>query len=1489
MAANEVRLTIKVGDDGTLDVVAKKAKKAAKATEEVGKSTDKARKSRENYSKGEKGVAGATSNSTKAFSKMKNTISGSGGLVPAYATLAANVFAVTAAFGVLQRAAAVQQLEQGLTAIGQNAGIAMQSLSKGLKQATGNAIALEEAMRSTSMVIGAGFDSSTLERLGTVARNASIALGRDTADSLARLTRGAVKLEPELLDELGIMVRLDEATQEYAKGIGKTANALTSFEKRQAFMNAVLAEGEKKYKALEGTVQTNPYDQLAAAFADLTKSLTKLANDTLKLDKIMKGLADNAFLLAGALLAVGKGAITSAIGALSPALVGLSAGFASSAANSAKLSANKAKLAATTIKGTKSVNDYAASLSAGEQNNKKFNKAMRFGNQSLNSRLGFLKTHVKQNGLFNKTTFTKIKGVRAATVAVNSLAMAEYKATVATKAHREQKIFAELAAGNYSRALKRLGIQFKRYNKAAKSAAANATLSGKAFIFAGNAAKIASLGVRFLGAAVMALLPHLGLILLIIGALTTGMKKLYEKFYQTEALKEFTDQAIKTSEVLTELAGSMQKIPDQELFSDQVIARANALNTAVSELDKLVEKYGKLDVEPLDDKLVRNLDKIDARALLSPVFAIPGLLGKETKGKTLADLLGMTGFETTSQKAIAGLDKFLDSSKTLRDNFEKIYKGKTLQEVLVGPDGKFDFSLIEEVKEKVIAGEQEKAQELSNVAKAARAAQTALRDYLAKSITTTDFDDIAVASDDFQKSLANATDVKGVKKLVDELKPLEARFFGLGDVMSNYMAGVYDTVEVGGQMFLNYQQFVDALKEGSKVRAREIADDRERIALGKTVTTDLKNQLALEKSKAQYPGQSLKVDTARNALLDEEIGIIDAQLRTKRTLLSAMSEEEKLSLSGKNLSAQILELESRRAKTVQDKLTDEEQIVNTKREELSILQTEQKIAKALLDIQQKQAAAAEEMLSARKTAMEISLREQNRRDPQRQRGDDSLTAMQEFKVTKAIEADKIKNAQTALTLKVTAINLEYALIGAQYEVLRAEIEVINQRRELEKKPPINTKFLDQAIGKLEETKNQAIGAAAANYLSTYKSITEGTTQAFDKAIRETIDNLATGNVFQKAQGMFDRENGLGANLESTDEGNKFASLENSEKIDAFRNSVQFMIDDLAKLGPEGELIASVANGAFTVGSAWSTAAETIKASVGTAGEGATKTAATLQAVSATLGAVSQIMQASSQAQVAEIDKQIAAEKKRDGKSAESVAKINALEKKKDKVKRKAFEQQKKMQMGMVAINTAASIAANVAAASSAAAASGPAAPGVFAGVLGMLNGITLALGAAQIAMIAGTSYQGGGSIGGGGGGATSISVGERKSSVDMAKSQGGAGELAYFRGGRGQGGPENFTPAFAGYKNRAEGGNTAFMVGEQGPELFVPERPGRIVPNDDIQQGTPVNATINISAVDAAGVEDVLMNQRGNIISMIRDAANAQGNTFLEEINVAEL
>ena len=83
-------------------------------------STKKATDAAAQHNKQQKGVIGATSNSTKAFSKMTTGITG--GLVPAYATLAANVFALTALFGALSKAASLRLLEEGLLRVGNAAG-----------------------------------------------------------------------------------------------------------------------------------------------------------------------------------------------------------------------------------------------------------------------------------------------------------------------------------------------------------------------------------------------------------------------------------------------------------------------------------------------------------------------------------------------------------------------------------------------------------------------------------------------------------------------------------------------------------------------------------------------------------------------------------------------------------------------------------------------------------------------------------------------------------------------------------------------------------------------------------------------------------------------------------------------------------------------------------------------------------------------------------------------------------------------------------------------------------------------------------------------------------------------------------------------------------------------------------------------------------------------------------------------------------------------
>jgi len=172
-----------------------------------------------------------------------------------------------------------------------------------------------------------------------------------------------------------------------------------------------------------------------------------------------------------------------------------------------------------------------------------------------------------------------------------------------------------------------------------------------------------------------------------------------------------------------------------------------------------------------------------------------------------------------------------------------------------------------------------------------------------------------------------------------------------------------------------------------------------------------------------------------------------------------------------------------------------------------------------------------------------------------------------------------------------------------------------------------------------------------------------------------------------------------------------------------------------------------------------------------------------------------------------------------------------------------------------------------------------------------MTAIIAALGAAQLATIAGTSYQGGGS-GGGGGGVSSLSVGgDRQNRVDVARATSPAGEMAYMRGQQGVGNMTNFRPGgFTGRRYMAFGGYTGFMVGEQGPEMFFPDRPGTVMPADDTAEmtGGSTNVNFTINTIDSQGVEDFIFANRGEMINAIREAANSHGQGFLEGVDVLQ-
>ena len=138
----------------------------------------------------------------------------------------------------------------------------------GLQEITKGQLSVAEAAKAANLALSSGFNADQISELADIATKASRALGVPLQQAFERLTRGVVKLEPELLDELGIFTRIEPAAERYASQLGKTASQLSNFEKRQAFANAVAEEGAEKFKAID-TETTTTAEQLEKFSATL--------------------------------------------------------------------------------------------------------------------------------------------------------------------------------------------------------------------------------------------------------------------------------------------------------------------------------------------------------------------------------------------------------------------------------------------------------------------------------------------------------------------------------------------------------------------------------------------------------------------------------------------------------------------------------------------------------------------------------------------------------------------------------------------------------------------------------------------------------------------------------------------------------------------------------------------------------------------------------------------------------------------------------------------------------------------------------------------------------------------------------------------------------------------------------------------------------------------------------------------------------------------
>ena len=1559
--ANDVKLTIRVSDNGSLDVVQKKAKAAADSLGRVGKAQRNAGDAADHYQKRQKGVGQAGLSSAKAFSKMTTGISG--GLVPAYATLAANVFAITAAFGALQRAQATAQLEEGLKIVGQAAGQNLPYVASQIKDITGSAVSMKQAMESTALAISAGFSTKQLKELTKVAKGASLALGRDMGDALTRLTKGTAKLEPEILDELGILVRLDEASQTYADANDKAVDSLTRFEKQQAFLNATIEQGKKKFDLIAESVEANPYDKLAASFADLSKILLQIVGNVL--EPLVSLLAKNPVALLGVLVMFGSTIVKSILPAVSD-LASKQKQIAAQAAVMAKKASTvistKYKEAQATIKKL----DFSISPKYVQSLEKQF-KSGKISSEELKKSITTLKISEtqrnKQNKKYSGEALINYKAETAAIVeqrmAMEGLAAADkqkYTKGAASSEARKGSNVKGITARGFSEmekttgvldklavAYKYAGLQMQgltdRHNKGVK---------GLARLKVGF--KAAAGAAMLMGSALLNMIPYIGQLLFVLSLLWPYLEKLWGKGAVAKAADEVSKSMENTSKITAQLTvklGDLQSAEEKYMATLKV--RSGLMEQIRSGMAKIeetaeIERATKLiELKTRQHKAEQDVINMQNKGFTAEQIALmqkvatdasAAYTAMEEKEVTVKNKIikGMLSEQVIRMKVGEGAIYYAEEILQLENEIKNLKdKGSQTKEQLKALDNRLKVTTQVFKETEGVIGAYEELGRLSrkNAAKA-RAEGKEEIDALDAIIKGTERLGELGAGD--KKIPVNEADVKALDSM--------GKALGIADDFSGSLK------EKAVETKRLYEEHLDVLAEQPAITKTHLALASE---LGKVS----KNNAALKQAE---------LDASLSALESEK-----KRLESALAIKLAKAGGDKNAQSVKKAAAELLVIEQKIAATEDDgfkvgiaRLNQEKQMLGFTDKMLASQQKLNSIKTAsarrsleLLKAQQGLSISAADELQLLRDRKKLENEKNEEGESLKERKETAALdririefellnlqfALEKSKIERLRDEDKLsdKAAETALdtidklrggvsgakTLAVEAKKAEFAdkdaedtnkeaLLGLRIakEARKLELDQIDLKIQNAEMLGDRQRVLDlrdeqheKIITQLKKERSELVETSATYEYDLALKTLELEKQRLAKRKEDRAAQIATIDKFAAATGSATVAQGAKNSLARADRAANIASLQDAvDKADPEDNkaetdalnaakksnmiatreeaslSMNALAEDLRAIGPEGELMALTLDGIASINTAFTLLGED-------GGSALDKVKAGLAVVGAILTMGSQIQKQASAEKIKAIDSEIAAEKNRDGKSAASVAKLKSLEKKKDAAARKSFETQKKMKMAQTVVATATGAIEAYATGMSIGGAAGP--------IVGaMLAGLVIAMGAKSLATIASTSYQGGGSSGAGAGGAgaaTSISMGNRKSSADMAKSQSAAGELAYFRGQDGTGGAENFKPAFSGAKYRGAGGNVGFVVGERGPELFVPETPGRVVANDDIGEGNVQAITFNINTVDATGVEELLVEQRGNIIGMLRDASNSYGEPFMEKVDTSSM
>ena len=216
------------------------------------------------------------------------------GLDKAAGTAAGGIGAMGKAFaaaGIVAFGAQVAGATLELAKMGAQS-LALKSSFDQVQGGAANATAILESLRSASRGMISDYDlmlsankaallgvADTAEEMSGLLQIASVrgrAMGISATQAFNDIVTGLGRMSPLILDNLGITVDLEATTAKYAATLGKSADALTDAERKQALVNAVMESSASLMEDANASAQNlagQGFAQLDTAWANFQKSL----------------------------------------------------------------------------------------------------------------------------------------------------------------------------------------------------------------------------------------------------------------------------------------------------------------------------------------------------------------------------------------------------------------------------------------------------------------------------------------------------------------------------------------------------------------------------------------------------------------------------------------------------------------------------------------------------------------------------------------------------------------------------------------------------------------------------------------------------------------------------------------------------------------------------------------------------------------------------------------------------------------------------------------------------------------------------------------------------------------------------------------------------------------------------------------------------------------------------------------------------------------